>query len=477
MSATDGAAGADVRLTRIELNMNRKVQRRGNGYALSRDLIPQLIPVARLKPLGRATRLHPPEQVRKLAASLDRFGFILPILIDPEGRVVAGWAMVLAARRLDLTEVPAISLTDLSEAELRALRLALNRISEDAAWDRAALALEMSEILELRPAIDLDLTGFEMGEIDNLLLGDGSDQEDEMPPIEAASTPVSRLGDLWILGEHRLLCGDALRAESYALLLEAEKAEMAFIDAPFNVNIDGHASGLGAVKHANFAMASGELSPAEFESFLRTCLGHAARQSRDGAIHFVCIDWRHLPEVLAAGTEIYSDLKNLCIWVKTNAGMGSLYRSGHELVLIYKVGKAPHINNVALGRYGRNRTNVWTYVSQSALNANSKSKLAIHPTVKPVGMIADAIRDCSNRGGLILDPFGGAGTTLIAAERTDRRARLIELDPIFVDASIERWQRLTGGTALHADTGRLFTRSDGPGATPWRRPGRLPSRS
>jgi DNA methylase len=433
-------------------------RRRGNGYVLSRDLTPQLIPIASCKPLGRETRKHSPHQVRKLAACLDRFGFVLPALTDSEGRVVHGWALVLAARQLGLSEVPAVSLTDLSEAELRVLRLALNRIT-DAAWDGEALALEFSEILELAPQIDLEVSGFEMGEIDVLLDGRGLEQEDELPPIDAHATPVSRVGDLWILGEHHLFCGDALDAESYGQVLGAAKADMAFVDAPYNVPVAGHVSGLGAVKHADFVMASGELSSAEFQSFLTTSLGHAASRSNDGAIHFICMDWRHQREILAAGEDVYSELMTLCIWNKSNAGMGSLYRSKHELIFVFKVGNAAHINNVALGRHGRHRTNVWDYVSQNALSGSAKGKLALHPTAKPVAMIADAMRDCSNRGGLILDVFGGIGTSLIAAERTGRRARVIELNPIFVDVSIERWQRLTGGTARHAETGQPFLRS------------------
>jgi ParB/Sulfiredoxin domain len=391
--------------------MDRLIRPRGNGYALARDLSPKLVPVAGLMPLGRETRKHPPQQVRKLAASLDRFGFVLPILIDPEQRVAAGWGLVLAARQLGLPEVPAVTLTDLSEAELRALRLALNRITEDSAWDTAALSIELSEILELAPDIGLELSGFEMGEIDALLDDGGIDEEDELPQVDAGAAPVTHLGDLWVLGEHRVLCADALEAESYARVLGTEKAEMVFADPPYNVAIDGHASGLGAVKHADFAMASGELSSMEFVSFLKTSLGHAACCSIDGAIHFVCMDWRHLREMLAAGEEVYTELKNLCVWNKSNAGMGSLYRSKHELVFVFKVGTAAHINNVSLGRHGRHRTNVW---------------------------------DC--------------------------RALVIELDPIFVDASIERWQRLTGGTALHADSGRPFVRSANPGATPETRP-------
>jgi DNA modification methylase len=436
--------------------MNQPPQRRGNGFVVSRDLNAKLIPIASCKRLGRDTRKHPSAQIRKLAASLDRFGFVLPILVDSKGRVVAGWALVLAAMQLGITEVPAVIITDLSEAELRALRLALNRLSEDSAWDEKELALEFSDILDLTPQIDLEATAFETGQIDALLDDGGLDAEDELPQIEPHAEAVTRLGNLWICGAHRVFCGDAQQVESYARVLGGEKAEMVFTDPPYNVPIDGHASGLGAIRHRDFAMASGELSSTEHVAFLRTSLGHAARHSVDGAISFVCQDWRHAKEAIIAGEEIYSELKNICVWSKSNAGMGSLYRSAHEFVLVFKVGTGPHVNNVALGRHGRHRTNVWDYVSQNALNGTTKSKLALHPTVKPVALVADAIRDCSNRNAVILDPFGGAGTTLIAAERTGRRARLIEISPKFVDATIERWQRLTGSTAVLAESGRPF---------------------
>ena len=436
---------------------------RGNGYPVSRDLSPRLVVTASCKPLGRETRKHPPQQVCKLAASLERFGFVLPILVDAETRVVAGWGLVLAARRLELEEVPAVCLSDLSEADVRALRLALNRLAEDSAWDHAELSVEFSEILECDAQIDLTASAFEVGEIDALLDDQGFDEEDELPPMNGAEA-VTRNGDLWVLGDHHLLCGDALNADSYDRVLGNEKAQLVFTDSPYNVPIANHASGLGAIKHADFAMASGEMSSAEFQAFLRTALGHAASHSVDGAIHYVCMDWRHLRELQAAGDEVFSALLNLCVWNKSNAGMGSLYRSKHELILVFKVSKAPHINNVGLGRYGRHRTNVWDYLSQNTLSGSRKGKLALHPTVKPVALIADAIRDCSNRGGLILDPFGGAGTTVIAAERTGRRARVIELNPVFVDVSIERWQRLTGDAALHAETGQRY-QSNGKGAT------------
>ncbi|MBR1157283.1 site-specific DNA-methyltransferase, partial [Bradyrhizobium sp. JYMT SZCCT0428] len=239
-------------------------------------------------------------------------------------------------------------------------------------------------------------------------------------------------------------------------LLGDEHAQMLFTDPPWNVPIKGHVSGLGAVKHAEFAMASGEMSSVEFESFLATALGHAARHAVDGSIHFVVIDWRHVKDLLGATAETYTEMKNLCIWNKSNAGMGSFYRSKHELVFVFKKGKAPHINNIELGRFGRYRSNVWDYPGQNTLNNSAKGKLSLHPTCKPVALVADTMRDCSKMNGIVLDPFGGAGTTLIAAERTGRRARLIEIEPRFVDCTVRRWQQLTGRIAVHAETGVPF---------------------
>jgi DNA modification methylase len=309
--------------------------------------------------------------------------------------------------------------------------------------------------LQIKADIEIADSGFDIAEIDAMTIDDGSDEEDELPAVQEDSESVARQGDLWIAGQHRILCGDACQHTSYARLLERERADLVFTDAPYNVPIDGHACGLGATKHSDFLMAAGELSPEEFETFLRDSLGLAARYSRNGAIHFCCMDWRGLETLFAAARGIYSELKNLVVWNKTNAGMGSLYRSKHELIAVYKVGNAPHVNNVSLGRYGRNRENVWTYAGQTALRG-PKNKLSLHPTVKPVALVADAIRDCSTRDGTILDPFGGAGTTAIAAYRTGRRARLIELDPKYVDVSIRRWQRLTGEAAVHAESGRGF---------------------
>jgi hypothetical protein len=426
----------------------------GNGYPLGRDLTSRLLPVAPLKPLGRETRKHPPAQIRKLAASLDRFGFVLPIVTQGD-RVVGGWALVEAAKQIGLTEVPAIGLTDLSEAELRALRLALNRLGEDAAWDRKALSIELSEVLQLEPEIDLEITGFEVGEIETLL---GTEEEqDALPPIDAAATPVAQWGDLWALGDHRIFCGDALSAESYDRVLGGEKADMMFADPHYHPTVGGDISASGAIKRADFAGASGELSSAKFLAFLKTFFAHAASCSVEGAVHFVCTGWRHAKQMFIASEEIYGEPMELCVWTNGAAGTGSLYRQQHELIFVFKVDKGTHVDNVAVGRHGRHRTNVWDY-GPHALKSTTKRTAGPHSSVKPVLMIADAIRDWSMRGGIILDPFGGPGNLLIAAERTARHARVIEFDPILIDIGIEGWQRLTGGMARHADGGRPFAR-------------------
>jgi DNA modification methylase len=277
---------------------------------------------------------------------------------------------------------------------------------------------------------------------------------------------VTRPGDLWLLGAHRVLCGSALEAASYATLIaagdgggEAERAAMAFADPPYNVRIAGHVCGLGAIRHREFAMAAGEMDAAEFTAFLRAALGLMARHSRDGALHFVCMDWRHIPELQAARDAVYTETKNVCVWAKDNAGMGSLYRSQHELVFVFKAGHVPHRNNVELGRHGRHRSNLWSYPGANSFEGRSEEGgplLALHPTVKPVPMVADAMLDCTARGDLVLDPFLGSGTTLVAAERVGRRCRALELDPLYVDTAVRRWQALTGGAARHAESGRAF---------------------
>jgi DNA modification methylase len=295
-----------------------------------------------------------------------------------------------------------------------------------------------------------------MAEID-LLLDPAPGEEDTLDRLpEADGPPVTAPGDLWCLGRHRVLCADASSAAAFELVMAGKAAQLVFTDPPYNVPIDGHVCGLGRTRHPDFAMASGEMSEAEFTAFLATVLGHAAGHSADGALHFVFMDWRHLTELLTAGRAIYRELKNLCVWVKDNGGMGSLYRSQHELVLVFKNGSAPHVNNVELGRHGRNRSNVWRHPGVNSLHAGRLADLRLHPTVKPVQLVADAILDASKRRAVVLDPFLGSGTTLLAAERTARHACGLELEPRYVDVAIRRWQEHTGRAAVHVESGLTF---------------------
>jgi DNA modification methylase len=413
--------------------------------------------LARLRAHERNPRTHSRKQIRQIAGSIETFGFTNPVLIDEKGGIIAGHGRVAAAKLLGMNEVPTVRLAEMSEAQKRAYIIADNKLAENAGWDRELLALELQYITELDPEFDLTLTGFEMAEIDLVLDGDGNNTaSDALPEIDPSAPVVSRPGDLWQLGPHRLLCGDARSGASHTALLGGERARMIFTDPPFNVPIGGHVSGLGKIKHDEFVMASGEMSAAEFVAFLGTVLGQLATHSTDGSLHFVCMDWRHAFELLSAARPVYAEFKNLCIWNKDNGGMGSLYRSKHELVFLFKNGTAPHINNVALGRHGRYRTNVWDYAGVNTLKRGRQAELTMHPTVKPVALVADAIKDCSNRGDIILDAFAGSGTTIIAAEETGRRGYALELDPRYVDVAVRRWQAHTGDEASEATTGFSF---------------------
>lgn len=412
-----------------------------------------------LRPYEGNARTHSKRQVTQIADSIRRFGFTNPLLIGDNGVVIAGHGRLLAARQLGLTKVPAVQLDHLSPAERRAYVLADNKLAQNAGWDRDLLALELQGLIDL--GFEVELTGFSLAEIDTVLdAANDSDPEAGDAPEDAVPAfrgpAVSTLGDLWELGRHRLLCGDARRPEDYAALMAGEQADLVFTDPPYNVPIAGHVSGLGAVQHREFAFASGEMSADAFTRFLAETLGGMAAVCRPGAIAFVCMDWRHMRELLAAGDQVFSELKQLVVWNKTNGGMGSFYRSKLELVFVWKVGDAPHTNSFELGQTGRYRTNVWDYAGVNSFSAERDEALAMHPTVKPVAMVADALRDCSKRGGIVLDGFGGSGTTLIAAEKCGRRARLIEYDPLYADTIVRRWEALTGKRAVLCATGQSF---------------------
>lgn len=383
------------------------------------------------------------------------------MLVSDENEIIAGHGRVEAAKLLGLESVPTLRLSHLNAAERRAYVLADNKLALNAGWDREVLAIELQGLVDLE--FDIELTGFSLAEID-LVIDDAEESspeasasgpEDELPPLREGGA-VTRTGEVWLLGRHRLICGDARQKETIAALMGNERADLVFTDPPYNVPIDGHVCGLGKTHHREFAMGVGEMSAEAFTGFLTETLGHAARVSRDGAIAFVCMDWRHMGELIAAGRAVFSELKNLCVWNKTNGGMGTFYRSKHELVFVFKVGTAPHTNTFGLGDTGRYRTNVWDYAGINTLRAGRDEELALHPTVKPVALVADAIRDCSKRGEIVLDPFAGSGTTLIAAEKTGRCARVVEFDPIYCDRIVQRFETLTGKPARLAGTRLTF---------------------
>ena len=412
------------------------------------------IAVNALRPYPKNARTHSRKQVRQIAKSIERFGFCNPVLIDDDNQIIAGHGRVEAAKLLGIDKVPAVRLSHLGEDEKRAYVLADNRLAEKAGWDREILTIELQHLIEA--GFEVELTGFDTVDID--LLTDDLSAEGAADALSAVSKgpAVSRSGDLWLLGKNRLLCGDARSVADYQRLLGSDKAEFVFTDPPWNLKILGHVSGLGRIRHGDFAMASGEMTSNEFPTFLRTVFERLCEHSQDGSIHQVCIDWRHMGEMLDAGKAVYSELKNLCVWNKRNAGMGSFYRSKHELVFVWKHGNAPHINNFELGQHGRYRSNVWDYEGVNSFRAGRMDELAMHPTVKPVALVADAIKDCSTRGGLVLDAFAGSGTIFIAAERTGRRARALEIDPGYVDVAIRRWQKFTGKSALLAPLEETF---------------------
>ena len=419
----------------------------------------EMLPIGALKPYAGNARTHSRKQLRQIADSIKRFGFTNPVLISDEGEIVAGHGRVLAARDLGFQTVPTLRLSHLSAEERRAYVLADNKLALNAGWDVEMLAIELQTLIDLD--FDVTLTGFSLAEIDLTLdqaraqAKDGSDApEDAIPPLQ--DDAVTKPGDVWVLGEHRLLCGDSRSADDLERLMGDDRADLIFTDPPYNVPIDGHVGGLGSIHHRDFAFASGEMTAAQFTEFLSATLGNAAKNARDGAIAYVCMDWRHMRELLDAGEAVFTELKNLCVWNKTNGGMGSFYRSKHELVFVFKVGTAPHTNSFGLGETGRYRTNVWDYAGISSLGAGRADELSMHPTVKPVALVADAIKDCSRRGDIVLDVFGGSGSTLIAATTCGRRARLVEYDPLYCDTIVRRWQGFTGKRAVHQSSGVAF---------------------
>jgi DNA modification methylase len=416
--------------------------------------------VDQLKPYARNARRHGRRQIKQIAESIRVFGFVNPVLVDRNNRIIAGHGRVEAAGLLGMTEVPTIRLEDLSEEQIQFYVIADNKLAENAGWDREILAVELQHLLTLDCAeFDLTITGFEIAEIDGIIEeANGTEEEEEFLEPATGETPISEPGDLWLMGKHKLLCSNSLLDESFRTLMGNRRAAVVFVDPPYNVRIDGHVSGHGAVHHREFSMASGEMTDAEYVAFLGNVLRLLARYSANNSVHYICQDWRHVGDLIAVGKQIYDEFVNLCVWVKDNGGMGSFYRSKHELIAVFRRGKGNARNNIQLGRFGRNRTNIWQYPGINTLSRQSDegNLLAMHPTVKPIAMVADSLLDCSARGEIVLDSFLGAGTTLMAAERVGRISYGIEIDSAYVDLAIGRWQKQSGERAIHANSGKSF---------------------
>lgn len=417
----------------------------------------EYLPLKDLREFEHKVRKPGKKQLAKTVQMIQSFGFTVPLIVDSEGRVVVGQHLFFAAQELHMEEVAVIRIEHLDEVQLRLYRIAWDRISEEAEWDQQALKKEFAALSLLMPEIDLTLTGFEMAEIDIIIdLDQNSVTTEDEVPLAVSGPTLARTGDTFILGNHRLHCGDSLQEESYKAVLKEEKAHAAFLDAPYNVPIKGNVCGKGAIQHEEFAMASGEMSQEEFTKFLCAIFVLIGQHSIEGSVQYSCIDWRHMQEMQTAVESAQFTLMNVCVWVKDNGGMGSFYRSRHELVFVLKRGEGKYTNNIELGKHGRYRTNVWEYAGVNTMRAGRLEELAMHPTVKPVAMVADAIKDCTKRGDIVLDTFGGSGTTLIACEKMGRKARLIEIDPKYCDVTIRRWQALTGRDAMLESTGQRF---------------------
>jgi DNA modification methylase len=404
-------------------------------------------------------RRHPASQIKSLSQSIAAFGFNVPVLIDGDHRVVAGEARVTAARKLGLDTIPVIRIEHLDPNALRAFKIAENRLSELGSWDDQVLGEILSELSSISLEFDIEATGFAVAEIDLRIEGLNDDEDNPGDVLPATGWPVTVLGDLWQLGDHRLVCGDALDGNVWKQLMGADRAALTVTDPPYNVKIDGNVSGLGKFKHREFAMASGEMSQAQFTEFLTTATRRMYEWSVEGSLHYLAMDWRHLFELTVAGRAVYDRHINTCIWTKPCPGMGAFYRSAYEAFMVFAKGGAPTRNNVQLGRFGRSRSNVWAYPGANSgfgRAGDEGNPLAMHPTVKPLALIADILLDASARGDIVADPFAGSGTILIACEKLGRRARAVELDPLYCDTAIRRWAAWTGEGASRISDGVSF---------------------
>lgn len=409
------------------------------------DLLPHLelqeVALSDLKAAARSLRKLDPVHVREVMRAIEALGFLHPVLIGRDNLVLDGLVRLEAARLLGLAEIPCLRVDHLSEGEQRLVRLAVNRLGEKGEWDLPALRLELEELIVADAPIEI--TGFTGDEIDHILLvEDNSGLEQGPLAPEPGAEAKAKLGDLFHLGPHRVICGDARDPAVLARLMAGTApARLILTDEPYNVPVAGHVT---RGQHREFAMASGEMSDDEFLAFNTDWMAPALDHLMEGGVIGTFMDWRGLHTVEEAARKLGLDPLALIVWAKTNAGMGSLYRSQHELLPFYKKGKAPHVNNVALGKRGRSRSNLWTYPGASSLGSDARKGLVLHPTVKSTALLADALLDLTNRGDIVLDPFLGSGSMLLAAEKTGRICHGIEIDPLYVDVIIARFERATG---------------------------------
>lgn len=418
-------------------------------------IIQETLPIGSVKGYAGNARKRSPRQRRVLMDSIREFGFASALVVDENSELIAGHGRWEAAKALGYEELPVIRVCGLSEVQKRALRLADNRLGELSSWNKELLKTELEAVIDC--SFDTDLTGFSRIEVDAMLTIDGVDEDEEEPVPEPKAFVVSRLGDLWKLGQHRVFCGDSRQAASYAAVLCGGVAQQVITDIPYNLQIAGTVSGLGRIKHDEFEMASGEMTPEEFTAFITTVMTLARDASVDGSIHYWFCDWRIVADMITVGRRTYHELKNVAVWVKPNSGMGAFLRSQHELVVILKNGTKPHSNNVQLGKFGRNRSNVWIAEGANSFGRLRQDTLKDHPTPKSVRLIADAIRDTSQPNDMVLDPFGGSGSTLIAAHDIGRRAALIELSPKYVDVILRRYLQHAGEEPVLLPGGEPFS--------------------
>jgi DNA modification methylase len=414
----------------------------------------EFMATADLRPSANNARTHDDKQIALIATSIDTHGWLVPIIVDSVGMIVAGYGRWLAAKQMKLAEVPVIRAEFLTDADRRAFALAENRIAQLSGWDDKILAQELTFLFE--GGYELEATGFTLANLDFSLPEEKVKDEPEAIELPDPATPaVSRPGDLWLIGPHKLYCGDSRDARSFEALLGDERAKLIFGDCPYNVPIDGFVSGHGRTKHREFLLGSGEMTRPEFTAFLRAIFRNCVLFSVSGSIHYQCMDFRHIREMLDAADGVYDDFKQLVVWDKGQGGQGAFYRGQHELVFVFKAGKGRHINNFGLGEKGRYRTNLVRYPGANSFRKGRARDLADHSTIKPTALVADFLLDCSNRSDLVLDPCAGSGTTLIAAHKTKRRGAAIEIDPGYCDTALRRLADASGLDIFH-DDGRSF---------------------